>query len=156
MEYTVQKATILPEMRGLWDSPAWKQAAVVEVANFRPEGSEHRPRTQARLLYSDDRLYGIFRVEDQYVRCTRTAFQDAVCKDSCVEFFVRPKQDKGYFNFEFNCGGTMLCWYSLITPQGRQDPPVLHYRAAHRRALAHAAALQPLRGRGNRLRGSAV
>ena len=34
-----------------------------------------------------------------------------VCNDSCVEFFVAPDADPArdaYFNFELNCGGTML------------------------------------------------
>jgi hypothetical protein len=41
----------------------------------------------------------------------RTKFHDNVCKDSCVEFFVQPDRGIGYFNFEFNCGGVMLCYY---------------------------------------------
>jgi hypothetical protein len=37
-----------------------------------------------------------------------------VCKDSCVEAFLEPVSGKGYFNFEFNCGGALLCSYSEI------------------------------------------
>jgi len=37
--------------------------------------------------------------------------EDPVYKDSCVEFFVKPKPDKGYFNFEFIAVGTLLCSY---------------------------------------------
>jgi hypothetical protein len=51
----------------------------------------------------------MFRVEDRYVRCTRTAYMSDVWRDSCVEFFVQPKPARGYFNFEFNCGGALLC-----------------------------------------------
>jgi hypothetical protein len=50
-------------------------------------------------------------VEDQYVRCIHPRFQSDVWKDSCVEFFVRPKNGEGYFNFEFNCGGALLAAY---------------------------------------------
>jgi len=28
-----------------------------------------------------------------------------------VEFFVQPREDRGYFNFEINCGGTLLLSY---------------------------------------------
>lgn len=63
------------------------------------------------MLYDRYFIYGIFRVEDQHVRCVRTGFQSAVYKDSCVEFFVQPKAAKGYFNFEFNCGGALLASY---------------------------------------------
>ena len=38
-------------------------------------------------------------------------YQQEVWKDSCVEFFAQPKPDRGYFNFEFNCGGAFLCSY---------------------------------------------
>ena len=34
-----------------------------------------------------------------------------VWKDSCVEWFVQPKPDKGYFNFEVNCGGSLYASY---------------------------------------------
>jgi hypothetical protein len=61
------------------------------------------------MLYDEHGLYGIFAVQDQYVRCTRVGFMASVWKDSCVEFFVQPKPDCGYFNFEFNCGGAWLC-----------------------------------------------
>lgn len=83
----------------------------VEISNFRIEGSDHRPATQAKLFYSDEGLHGFFRVEDNYIRCLHTKINAPVYKDSCVEFFVKPKEDKGYFNFEFNCGGAVSCSY---------------------------------------------
>ena len=43
--------------------------------------------------------------------CRETVPQSPVCTDSCVEFFVQPRPDTGYFNFEFNCGGTIHCHY---------------------------------------------
>jgi hypothetical protein len=45
------------------------------------------------------------------VRSVHTGFQASVYEDSCVEFFVRPIPDKGYFNFELNCGGVLLASY---------------------------------------------
>jgi hypothetical protein len=109
--YKVKFARFCPEMKGLWDGSAWQQADTLHIAHFRPEGCNHRPRTFARLLYNNEGIFGIFHVEDRYVRCVRTKYGEAVYKDSCVEFFVKPKPDKGYFNFEFNCGGTLLCSY---------------------------------------------
>jgi hypothetical protein len=81
------------------------------IAAFRPEGSRHQPRTRVQLLYDDRMLYGRFRVEDRYVRCRRTGFQAEVYKDSCVEFFVEPVLGRGYFNFEFNCGGALRAFF---------------------------------------------
>lgn len=100
-----------PEMAGLWDGAAWGSRLALEISHWRPESSAHRPRTLCKLLYNRDCIYGIFRVEDRYVRCTHSEFQSHVYKDSCVEFFVQPKAAGGYFNFEFNCGGTLLASY---------------------------------------------
>jgi hypothetical protein len=111
MEYTIRRTANPPTMDGAWDSRVWAAAATVDVAHFRPESSAHRPRVQARVLYDDTALYGIYRVEDRYVRCVHEGFQAMVCRDSCVEFFFHPHGGSGYFNFEFNCGGSFLCMY---------------------------------------------
>jgi hypothetical protein len=99
-----------------WDDPAWTPAQVIEITHFRPESSDHRPRTFVKLLHSDRGIHGIFQVHDRFVRCIRSNYFDEVWKDSCVEFFAQPKSDRGYFNFEFNCGGAFLCSY-IIDPQ---------------------------------------
>mgnify|MGYP000652969664 FL=1 len=117
--YKVKYAQEKPEYMGLWDGHAWKNVEHINVDAFRPESSEHRPETSVKLLYDEHKIYGIFRVVDRYIHCTRTRYQDPVCKDSCVEFFVQPKPPpvepskklSGYFNFEFNCGGTLYCSY---------------------------------------------
>ena len=98
-----------------WDSPVWRQIPALSIASFRPEGSDHRPRTQAKLLGSPSALHGFFQVWDHYVRCIHGGFQQPVYQDSCVEFFVQPKTGGGYFNFEFNCGGAMLASY-IVDP----------------------------------------
>jgi hypothetical protein len=66
---------------------------------------------RARLLWTDDALHVLFDVQDRYVKAACTRYGQQVCKDSCVEVFLQPKPDAGYFNFEVNCGGTMLLWY---------------------------------------------
>lgn len=45
--------------------------------------------------------------------------------DSCVEFFARPISERGYFNFEINCGGTMLLYY--IEDPTREGPAFVKY-----------------------------
>jgi hypothetical protein len=109
--YTIQRTRCAPELAGLWDSPAWRQAQPLTLSHVRPESSDHRPLTQARLLYDGSQVYVIFRVEDRFVRSVHSAYGDMVCRDSCVEFFVKPKVDKGYLNFECNAGGTLLASY---------------------------------------------
>lgn len=115
--YEVHRARVRPELLGAWDGPAWAQAAPLAVACFRPESSDHRPVTAARLLYDDEAFYGIFRVQDRYVRGRFTRFQDPVWRDSCVEFFVQGAEARPYFNFEFACGGAFLA--SCVTDPRR-------------------------------------
>ena len=103
-----------------WDDQAWTQSEVTEVSHFRPESSSHRPRTFVRLLHDAHGIHGLFEVHDRYVRCARTEYGSEVWKDSCVEFFVQPKPDVGYFNFEFNCGGAFLCCY-IVDPTRAPD-----------------------------------
>ena len=110
MEYTINRsAAPLGSPAGDWNGAAWTAAETLEVGNFRWEDSGHHPPTTARLAYDDAYLGLIFSVEDHYVRAVAEKFQDGVCTDSCVEFFVSPIPDsQAYFNFEVNCGGTML------------------------------------------------
>ena len=114
-QYIVRSAAIKPDLAGCWDGPAWAQADILELLHFRPEGGDHQPTTSVRLLYDSSGIFGIFRVEDRYVRSIHTKYLSPVYKDSCVEFFIKPKQDKGYFNFECNCGGALFCSY-IIDP----------------------------------------
>jgi hypothetical protein len=122
--YEMRRVREQPELEGLWDGPAWGDVPALRVDQFRPESSDHRPRTECKLLYDASALYGIFRVFDRYVRCANTRFQDPVYQDSCVEVFVKPKADRGYFNFELNCGGALLSYYivdSTRAPGGFKD-----------------------------------
>ncbi len=128
-EYTVRRATATPALDGKWDGPAWRKADTLAITHFLPRSTEdlpdsgHRPVAKARVLYDDAGLYVHFRVEDQYVRSIATEYRGKVWEDAAVEFFVQPKLHRGYFNFEINCGGTLLLSY-------HEDPmwkgPVLH------------------------------
>lgn len=94
-----------------WDADAWRRSTVLRIGHFHPKSSEHRPLTQARLAWDESALYLIFRVEDRFVRCVHWGYQSDVYEDACVEFFVRPVLEKGYFNFEMNACGQLLCGY---------------------------------------------
>jgi hypothetical protein len=117
--YKILLTNTQPEMRGLWDGFFWRPAPVLKVSCFRPESSAHYPQTSCKLLYNRKGIFGIFRVDDQYVQCLCSGFQSDVWKDSCVEFFVEPPGDRGYFNFEFNCGGALAASY--VTDPARAD-----------------------------------
>src|SRR5206468_13091489 len=111
-----------PELQGNWNGPAWRDAGIADVASFHPASSDHRPKTEAKILHDDDGLYVHFRVQDRYVVCTRTENQSLTSKDSCVEVYFQPFPDKGYLNFEMNCGGTLLLFY--VTDHAR-DPATI-------------------------------
>ena len=109
MQYTIHRTDDLDLPDADWERPQWQAAETLAITHFSWEDSGHRPRTQVRVLYDEQALSIIFRVEDRYVRAVAERFQDSVCTDSCVEFFVAPLPDsQAYFNFEVNCGGTML------------------------------------------------
>lgn len=93
-----------------WDGAAWKTANIIDISLFLDRSTDHHPETKCKLLYNENGIYGLFQVKDRYVRSVFTEFQDSVCRDSCVEFFVEPAGGKGYLNFEFNCGGNMLVY----------------------------------------------
>lgn len=109
MTYTIHRTDSTAELDLNPDRAAWLAAETLEVKHFRPESSRHRPRTLAQLLHDGQNIHGSFQVQDQFVRCLRTEYGDEVWKDACVEFFVEPRPGRGYFNFEFNCGGAFLC-----------------------------------------------
>ncbi|MBT7161392.1 MAG: carbohydrate-binding family 9-like protein [Victivallales bacterium] len=142
MPYTINKTAAVPTLEGNWDAPVWQNAETLCIANVRPESSDHRPNVQARFLHDGTTICAIYRVEDQYVRAAHTGFQAPVCRDSCVEFFFQPHAGPGYFNFEFNCGGTFLCSYirdcTRIGDDGFADCQMLGQDAADAVSVYHS------------------
>lgn len=118
MGYLIHRAPVPPSLQAGFDSGDWKECGTIRVACFRPEGSGHQPETRFKLQYDDRGLYGLFSVRDHFVRCVAERFQDMVCCDSCVEFFVRPAVGLGYINFEFNASGILLAQH--ITDRRRR------------------------------------
>ncbi|MHC4871864.1 MAG: carbohydrate-binding family 9-like protein [Planctomycetota bacterium] len=106
----VVKADTKPKLDGKPDDLVWKSAQEIKLNNFRFDSTWH-PDAGSKIIYDDKGLYVLFRVKDKYIRCIADTYQGRTCKDSCVEFFFEPGANKGYFNFEINCGGTMLFGY---------------------------------------------
>lgn len=122
VEYVVRRTLRPPTPDEPWSGPNWKRAGVIDIARYHPQSSDHRPTTQAKLLYDDDGLYVHFRVEDRYVLSRQTKHQGTVATDSCVEFFFQPRRELGVFTIETNCGGAMLFWY--VEDAGHQVVPL--------------------------------
>ena len=108
LRYRIHQAVRPPSLTGDWEGPTWGKISALAIDFFHPHSSRHRPTTQCKLLYDHEYLYVYFLVHDRYVRSVHTLCQSAVCKDSCVEFFVAPLPGQGYLNFEINAGGTLL------------------------------------------------
>jgi hypothetical protein len=129
MEYTIHSARQpLGTPTATWEHPLWDAADTLDISTYRWQDSGHHPPTQVRALYDNDFLATIFRVEDRYVRSVSEKFGDPVSNDSCVEFFLSPfamGQTDAYFNFELNCGGTLLlrrCSSTTERDWGRSSP----------------------------------
>ncbi len=109
--YNVKRCEGNVDLSATWNSPDWNDVPVVKIDIFQEKSSCHHPTVECKLQHDGSGFYGLFQVHDQYVRSINTCLNDSVCRDSCVEFFVEPPGGKGYFNFEFNCGGTFLLYH---------------------------------------------
>lgn len=94
----------------VWEKKQWSGVPVGKIDRFPWHKGGWTPCTEFKLQYTQDYIYVIFQVQDQYVRCINTEYGSGVCNDACVEFFFQPAPEKSslYFNIETNCGGTML------------------------------------------------
>jgi len=121
--YKVRKAIVRPGVDGLWDGDIWKGVEEIRVDNYMGDEPEHKPDTRVKVLYDDESLYVIFKVEDNCLLARAENYQDGVCTDSCVEFFFTPSSDveDGYFNLEVNCGGTALFRHQISREVGQKD-----------------------------------
>lgn len=134
--YRVRPAEQRPLINADWDQPAYSAAETLQLTHCMGERPAHFPDVQARVLYDAEALYVIFRVADRYVRAVARAHQDAVYRDSCVEFFFTPGEDvaPGYFNLEMNCGGTLLFHHQVVP---RRDAVAVAPADVERISIAH-------------------
>ena len=115
-----------------WDKPQWQNTTPLDVDLAIGPITTFRPRTQAKVLYDDQNIYVIFRVEDQCILAMTTERQDEVCRDSCVECFFTPGTDitEGYFNLETNCIGTITLHHQTAA-RGKRPPPARRRPGPH-------------------------
>lgn len=81
------------------------------IEHFFAKSSEHRPRTTVQVCHDGSVIHARFAVEDCFVRAVSKGYHDRIWCDSCVEFFIQPRPDHGYFNFEFSANGQFLVSY---------------------------------------------
>lgn len=96
-----------------WDKKQWRQADVVKLQRHMGDLPKFTPIVEAKMMYNDENVFVIFRVQDKFVHSTVTTFNGPVSENSCVEFFFSPDSANPlkYFNLEINAGGTPLIFY---------------------------------------------
>jgi len=126
--YSILRIDYPHNTAALHDNPLWISVQPLTISHFRPESSDHRPQTEVRVFHTGSAVHILFSVQDNFVKCTRTEYQSDVWRDSCVEWFVQPKDKKGYFNFEINSIGTLHVHYIedpiRINGQLRKSVPI--------------------------------
>lgn len=112
--YEVQRLDKPMVIDANWDKPQWHNIPVMEIKNRMGKKPVFTPGVQARMMYDDQNLYVIFRVNDKYVKSVVTDINGAVYEEPAVEFFFSPDktQPNRYFNLEVNCIGTPLMHYN--------------------------------------------
>jgi len=112
-EYIIKSVNQPISVDGNWDKPAWKEVEAASIALHMGPEPGFTPKTQVKLRYDKDNIYGIFKVEDRYVKCLVQEMNGNVSGDSCVEFFFAPDTAAPlkYFNLEINCSGVPLLHY---------------------------------------------
>jgi hypothetical protein len=114
--YKVKKISRAMKINADWNKPQWKDTEAIELNNSMGEVPAFRPVVKAKMLYDNENIYVIFKVEDRFIRCVTKDVNGPVCEDSAVELFFSPDEDapEKYFNLETNCGGTPLMFYNII------------------------------------------
>lgn len=108
--YSVKKLKRPMTIDANWDKAQWKKIKEISISNFMGDIPAFRPVVKAKMMYDQDNLYLIYKVDDRHVRIQNDKFNSSVSADACVEFFFSPDTDwpLRYFNVEINAGGTAL------------------------------------------------
>lgn len=135
--YKVKKLNGLMKINADWNKLQWKQIEAIDLSNSMGEVPAFRPAVKAKMMYSNENIYVIFKVEDRFIRCVTKDVNGPVCEDSAVEFFFSPDEDapEKYFNFETNCGGTPLMFYNIVP---RKDFKILDPADINKIEIAHS------------------
>lgn len=86
----------------------------------------YHPLTTFTIAHSANYIYVNFFVRCNYLRAMNFENNSPVYEDSCVMFFVQPEGSKEYWNFEFNCIGTIKASHresrnTAVTPLSDSD-----------------------------------
>lgn len=88
----------------------WETVTPVKIGCFPWDTNQYRPEVLAWVFYTETHFHVKFAAYETEIRAVNKNYNDPVCQDSCVEFFMNPNphKDDRYLNFEVNPMGTML------------------------------------------------
>ncbi len=82
-----------------------------------PELFPYKPLATFATAHDGTSLWIDFLVRCNYLRAVNYEDQSPVSQDSCVEVFLQPEDGGEYWNFEFNCIGTVNASHRLTRPK---------------------------------------
>ena len=104
------------------------QAPLHQINTINWEAFPYQPKVSFRIGHYDNQICIKYYITEDHVLATRSKTNSATHKDSCLEFFIDPKEDGNYYNFEVNAIGTVHLAYgsnigerTFISPQLIQD-----------------------------------
>ena len=78
----------------------------------------YRPEARAYTAWDKSGLHALLCAKEEMIATEAVGFGDAVCKDSCLEWFVQPfADDPRYINVEVNAAGVVYIGFGT----GRED-----------------------------------
>lgn len=80
--------------------------SAIDCVNW-PGQFPYQPLSTFTVAHNGKEIYIDFFTRCNFLRAENYEPQSPVSQDSCVEFFVAPGSDGRYWNFEFNCIGTI-------------------------------------------------
>lgn len=84
-----------------------------------PDDYPYAPQVGCRMFHTGDWLLVRFEVAEQCTAARVAEDNGRVWTDSCVELFLAPEGEAGYYNFETTCIGRMLLGYRTCRDDAR-------------------------------------
>lgn len=103
----------------------------------------YKPDVQFAMAYNATSILLQFDVTESVVQAANGIINQPVYQDSCVEFFISLDDDGTYYNFEFNCLGTVLAGHG----SGRSDRVLLPETVLNQ--LSSQSAIRRISGQGS-------
>lgn len=92
------------------DDARWTNGAQLEIDQFPWYSDGLRQKTDVQIYRTAEAIHIRAVAQDRWSGAVERELHSSVHLDSCFEFFVTPKPERGapYLNFEFNCIGSMF------------------------------------------------